>query len=172
MGGLHCFGIGDAPIYGIIELPRFNDVIAFHQKSPVKTTAAPLYETKVYDFYRGAMRSIFEVPNAKRDMVNSQVQKLIQARQQVIVCHYGPSDPIKQMGFQSWFFWYESVPDNIVDMLSSVPIGTHPMRTLGLHSITECPETPELAQKARRAVTESRTRGAAPDLGFVIGPHA
>ena len=24
LGGLHCFGIGDAPLYGIIELPRFS----------------------------------------------------------------------------------------------------------------------------------------------------
>ena len=121
-------------------------------KSPYATTATvPLNESKVNALWWGALRTIYQVPSAKRELVNRQVYELIESGQEVITCTYGPSDPVKQVGFQGWDFWYESVPDNIIDMLSTVPNDTHPMRTLGLNSITECPESPEAAQRIRRA---------------------
>jgi len=97
------------------------------------------------------MQSIYHVPKAKRELINRQVQEVMESVQKVIRCTYGPSNPVKKVGFPTYTFWYEDVPDNIIDMLSSAPNGIHPMWPLGLNSITTCPDSPELAKKVRRS---------------------
>ena len=120
-------------------------------RSPTTTGGVPLYEAKVSDLWWGALLTIFDVPSAQRDAVNRQVEEVRESGQQVIICTYGPSDPVKKVGYRIYEFWYEGVPDGIVEMLGSTPSGTHPMRRLGLNSITECPESPELALRQRRS---------------------
>ena len=135
-------------VIGLIGAIFTRDEVPYWQKD---NSSAPLYEAKVYDLYWGALRSIHDVPENQRELVNGQFNRLRESGQQVIECQYGPSDPKRQEGFQTWQFWYGKEPPNIDDMIRSVPVGTHPMRTLGRIAIAECPESPALALKVRQS---------------------
>lgn len=112
------------------------------------SATAPLDRFEVYDLFWGAMWTTNTLPADKQQAVEEQVQDTMKAGYRVISCTYGPSNRAKNTGFVGYTFWYEKAPDNIIDMLSTVPIGSHPMSIIGPNPITECPMNLQLAGKA------------------------
>ena len=113
-----------------------------------KRATVPLSNCNIHRFDRWTdMRSPLRVPRGfQRSLVREHGREVMEAGQKVIRCTYGPSDSVTRKGFVGYTFWYEDAPDNIYSMLSSAP-DIHPMWSLGLKSVTACPESPELARK-------------------------
>lgn len=105
-------------------------------------SSAPLESSDISPFRAGV-----------RDAGLREVQAVVASGQEVISCSYGPTDRERNVGYQSYGFWHEDVPDNIDELLSSAPESGAPMPVfhLGTNSIDSCPESLELAERAWEA---------------------
>jgi hypothetical protein len=96
---------------------------------------------------RAYLESFYDLPRGKEDIVVAQLQRLIDQRQQLLVCTYGPSNKAAGTGFVTYAFWYKSPPAGLGEILAVAPPGTHPFRSLGKEGLGSCPETPEIASR-------------------------
>ena len=147
------YEMGAEPPITIGELAsKFDERIAAvnREERRNKTGLVPIFKTEVRDLDKRVLRNYSDVPSFWRERVMDQINQVMESGQQVIICQYGPADPVKQTGFTTYEFWYESAPADIAKMLKSSPRDTHPMRSLGRNSVNECPESGDHAYEVLR----------------------
>jgi hypothetical protein len=99
---------------------------------------------------RAYLESFYDLPRDRVDAVVNQLQQLIDRKQQLLVCTYGPSNQAAGTGFVTYAFWYKAAPAGLREMLAVAPPGTHPFRALAVEGRETCPETPEIARRLIR----------------------
>jgi hypothetical protein len=98
---------------------------------------------------RAYLESFYDMPRDREDVVVKQLQQLVDQKQQLLICTYGPSNKAAGTGFVTYAFWYRAAPAGLREMLAVAPPGTHPFRSLGVEGLETCPETPEIASRLR-----------------------
>jgi len=103
----------------------------------------------VQTVFRGVIDSIEAVPNALHDMAGKQLEDQQKRGQKVITCVYGPSNAQAKTGFVTFNFWYQSVPPDILKLLTSA--FPHPFMNLGRVAVNGCPSTRDAADEIQTA---------------------